>query len=94
MVLDYIPSKIKIESYNYTFTTKSEELDKGKFWNKKYTKEFLPPIERHVLKGIYEMYGLPKLDPKRKVKLSPFQLIPVVDLVLFISIIRYLFKLR
>ena len=90
--LDFIPSKIKIDSYLYTFSTKKSDLEKRKFWNKKFVKDFIPAIDKRALKGIFQMYGLPEIDPGRKVQISPFQLIPIVDLIFLLMMSKYLFK--
>jgi hypothetical protein len=86
--LNYIPSKIKIESYLYNYSTKKEDIEKRKYWNKKFVKEYLPPIGKYAFDEVFSLYGLPKIDPGRKVKVSPFQLVPIVDLIFLMALIK------
>jgi hypothetical protein len=81
-VLNYTPKKIKIDLYTYHFNTKFSDVGKGKgkFWTKKFNKNFLPAIEKNHLKEIITMYGLPSIDDTRNVIISPFQFVPVIDI--------------
>ncbi len=87
--LDFTPKKIKVESNSYTFTTKLQELRKGKFWNKKFNKIYLQPIEKQHLSEVFKTYGVPSIDANRKIIFSPFANIPILDIV-FLIIMIYL----
>ena len=57
-----------------------------------FIRDFLPSIEKIALEGIFEMYGIPKIDEKRKILISTFQMIPIVDTVIIFAIIFYFKK--
>lgn len=86
------PRLIKIESYSYSFTSESEYHKTKKYWKKKFIKDFLPMIDKNALTHIFKTYELPSIDDKRVVNVSPFQNVPVIDIVIFISAITLLLK--
>jgi hypothetical protein len=55
-------------------------LSSKKIFRKKFAKEFLPPVEKHALSPIFQMYGLPTINENRTITVSPFQFIPVIEL--------------
>jgi hypothetical protein len=78
---------IKVEQYVYSFAVPSELQRTKRLWTKKYVKDFLPPINKDALSQIFEMYGIPKINEKRKIYISPFQNIPVIDIVILLQFI-------
>lgn len=90
--INFVPQKIKIELYNYYFNTNKKEFLKGKVWTKKFIKEFLPPIDKNTLQGIFKMYDLPKIDEKRKIEISTFQMIPIIDIIILTSAVIFINK--
>lgn len=92
--LNFTPKKVKIDLYNYFFNTKSEEvLRERKIWTKKYVKDYLAPIEKSALNGVFQMYDLPQINDKRKVFVSTFQLLPIVDIVILLWLSSLITKL-
>jgi hypothetical protein len=77
--------------YHYYFNTKKDE--NKIFWTKKFVRNFLPPIEKHALQGIFEMYGLPSINIRRQKLISSFQFVPVVDLLFLFILIKLIAKL-
>ena len=57
--------------------------------DKRY-QEYLLPIEKYSLMPIFEKLNLPKIDNKREKHINSFQLIPIIDLVIIIILIKYL----
>lgn len=82
------PKKIKIETYLYTFVSKSDKSDK--VVKRKHLYEFLSNIEKYALSQIFKTYQLPKIDEYREVFINPFQLIPIVDILLIILLVKKL----
>ena len=55
---------------------------------RKRIREFLGNIEKYALSSIFKMYGLPQIDESRDIYLSPFQFIPIVDLLIIFVLIK------
>jgi len=77
--------KIRIDVFHYSFIKDNMAL----FKRKRY-QEYLLPIEKYSLMPIFEKLNLPKIDNKREKHINSFQLIPIIDLVIIIILIKYL----
>jgi hypothetical protein len=63
--------------------------NKAMFKRKRY-QEFLLPIEKYSLQPIFQKLNLPKIDFNREKHINSFQLIPIVDIVIIIILIKFL----
>ena len=82
---------IKIEKYYYFFTNKNEMAKTGSIWKKIHQNEFMPATDIKIFKSFFDTMKLP--FNKRKIRFSIFQLIPVLDFVVFPVIIWIFFRL-
>ncbi len=85
-----VPKRIKIESYKYYFNNLNEFRKSNKFWRKTYVKDFLPPVDKQVLSQIFKQFSLTPLDDKRYIHVNKFQLIPVIDICLYMILLKIL----
>jgi len=77
---------VKVNLYLYSFAINNP-------WRKRFERQFLKEINKEDLKSIFETYRLPKIDLKRKVRVSPFLNIPVIDIILFSLVFLFIKKL-
>ena len=77
--------KIKVDVFHYMFI----KDNKAMFKRKRY-QEFLLPIEKYSLQPIFQKLNLPKIDFNREKHINSFQLIPIVDIVIIIILIKFL----
>lgn len=88
-IMDITPRKVKIDLFNYKFKEISKYSQNKKImFIRKRIREFLGNIEKYALSSIFKMYGLPQIDESRDIYLSPFQFIPIVDLLIIFVLIK------
>jgi hypothetical protein len=92
--LDFTPQKIKVDLFIYNFNKKLQDINRGKFWTKKFNKLFIPAIEKGHLGEVFSTYGIPSLTTPRDIKFSPFALLPILDIVFLIMMIYIAFRIR
>lgn len=84
------PTKLRIDLYSYLFNSKDDLQSKGKIWNKKKLKEYLPFINKDSLKQVFSTYDLPQISSKRVVRFHPFSFIPIFDIIVLGLLLRLL----
>ena len=83
------PTKVKIDLYKFQFTSQAEKLKSGQYWKKSLVKEYLVPLGSDQLQKVFKNYSLPNISEKRKIWISIFQLVNVVDIVMIILFIYF-----
>jgi hypothetical protein len=87
------PINIKVESYKYYFNNHNDYKATNKIWKKTYVNDFLPSIDKGVLTGIFNAYGLPEINEKRYIHVSRFQNIPIIDIVMSMLLLKFMFRI-
>lgn len=92
-IFEKLPLRIKIESYKYYYNNWNDYKISKKIWKKTLVKEFLPPIDRNVLSQIFNQFDLPKLDIKRYIHINKFQNLPIIDICIFVILLKLIARL-
>jgi hypothetical protein len=87
-IMSKTPLYIKVEQYKYYFTKDYEKL-----WKKVYVQDLLPKVDKNVLVGIFKAYGLPEINEERYIHVSKFQDLPIIDIVLFVLLMKFMLRL-
>jgi len=85
---DYNPKKIKIDVFKYNYLRKPTKIS---LFKRKRHQEFLGSVEKSGLNRVFEKFNLPKIDENRIKHINSFQLIPVIDILVILLLIKNLF---
>ena len=85
---DYNPKKIKIDVFKYNYLRKPTKLS---LFKRKRHQEFLGSVEKSGLNRVFEKFNLPRIDENRKKHINSFQLIPVIDILVILLLVKNLF---
>jgi len=86
---DYFPNTIKIDKYQYYFSSRDQFAKTGRAFTKHFTNEYLFEIDIEAANRLNKIYGIPQITKERVIKFSEFLNLPLYDLILCF----FLFKL-
>ena len=81
--IEHSIKKVKIDLFYYRFIK-----GKANYIQRKRHSEFLGNIEKYALHSIFNLYGLPEINEDRDIYISPFQFIPVVDVLIIAILVK------
>ncbi len=85
---DYFPTTIKIDKYQYYFSTRPQFAKTGKAFNRHFSNEFLFEIDIEAANKINKLYGVPQINRERVINFSIFSYLPLYDLILCFFLFR------
>ena len=83
---------IKVDKYKLSLNNNDFLKKTGKFWKSKLFSNYFNPVNAHEIKGVFDHYEIP-FGRERDILISPFQMINIQEIVLFIISIYLVTKL-
>lgn len=89
---DFFPNTIKIDKYQYYFSSRNHFAKTGRAFNKHFINEYLFEIDIEAANKLNKIYGIPEINKDRIIRFSVFLNLPLYDLVICLFLFQLIRK--
>ena len=90
---NFIPRTVKIDKFQYYFSSRNEFIKTKKTFSKILTGEFLFELNTEMINKINLLYGVPLNNGYRNAKFSAFFSIPIYDIISLLVFFKFFKKM-